>query len=159
VSELTERLQAFAKSGDLNAVGELRYVLARRVEGKTTVLMLWTEGSTSLLSMFPTTGDARGQDPPGVARAPGTRRLLSAQETDEPYSLAVYAATGGETARLVGFYENSLRAQGWVVQTTATKMDGRAVTVITARRSGNTVVLRIGRDSQGKLVVSVATLG
>jgi hypothetical protein len=159
VSELTERLQVFAKTGDLNAVGELRYVLARRVDGKTAVLMLWTEGSTPLLSMFPTTGDAPGQDPPGIARAPGTRRLVSAWESDEPYSLAVYAATAGETAALVGFYENSLRAQGWIVQMTATKTDGRAVTVITARRSGSTVVLRIGRDSHGKLVVTVATLG
>jgi hypothetical protein len=72
VSDLTSRLQDFAKTGDLSAVGELRYVLAHRVDGKTAVLTMWTEGPTPLLKMFPTSGDAPGRDPQEVPRAPGT---------------------------------------------------------------------------------------
>ena len=158
LTDLTSRLQAFAKTGDLNEVGELRYVLARRVDGKTAVLTLWTEGSTPLLKMFPATGDAPGQDPADISRPQGTRRLLSTWENGQAYSITAYTATGGRVADLVAFYEQDLRARGWAVEADAPDSSKANVTTIKAHRSGRTVVVRIGSDRRGVAAVSVAVL-
>ena len=157
VAELTSRLQDFAKTGDLSAVGDLRYVLARRVDGKTAVLTLWTEGPTALLQMFPKDGDAPGQDPHGIPRAPGTRRLLSAWENGQPYALALYAAPGGDIGALRTFYLTALQAGGWSVQSGPSRAAASEASLI-ARRGSETVLLRVASDSHGQAAVSVATL-
>lgn len=157
VSELTARLQDLARTGDLNAVGELRYVLARRVEGKTAVLTLWTEGSTPLFQMFPKNGDAPGQDPHGVPRAPGTRRLLSAWENGQPYALALYSAPGGDIEALRAFYLTALQIGGWSVQSAASGAAALSGPVV-ARRGNQTVLVRVASDSHGQPAVSVALL-
>jgi hypothetical protein len=157
VPELTSRLQDFARSGDLSAVGDLRYVLARRVDGKTTVLTLWTEGSTPLLKMFPPEGDAPGRDPQGLPRAPGTRRLLSTWENGQPYSLALYTAVGSDIGALRAFYLTALRTGGWSVRTGPSGTTSPTSPVV-AQRGSQTILLRVASDSHGQPAISVATL-
>jgi hypothetical protein len=159
VAELTSRLQEFARTGDLSAVGELRYVLARRLNGKTTVLSLWSEGSMPLLKMFPVAGDAPGQDLPELSRPPATRRLLSTWENGQPYSLTGYTADGGKVASLVAFYEADLRARGWALETTSAEKVDSKIAVIMAHRAERTLLLRIGSDRRGAATVSIAMLG
>jgi len=159
LAELTSRLQAFVKSGDLNEVGEFRYVLARRVDDKTVVLTLWSEGSTPLLKMFPSVGDAPGQDPGDLPRPPGMRRLLSTWENGQPYSMTAYVAPAGKETSLVAFYENDLHLRGWALQTKVGGKGEAKVAVITARRSARTVVVRIGRGERGEAAVAVGVLG
>ena len=155
IAELTSRLGDFARTGDLNAVGELRYVLARRVDGKTVVLTLWTEGSTPLLKMFPESGDAPGQDPPGIPRAPGTRRVLSTWENGQPYALALYTAVGRDTGALSTFYLNALRSGGWSVESSP-RPAMSAPRAILARRGTQTMLVRVANDRRGQPTVSVA---
>ena len=155
IAELTSRLGDFARTGDLNAVGELRYVLARRVGGRTVVLTLWTEGSTPLLKMFPESGDAPGHDPLGVPRAPGTRRVLSAWENGQPYALALYEAAGRDTAVLSAFSVDALRSSGWSVES-APRPASHPQGAVLARRGTETVLVRVANDRRGQPTVSVA---
>jgi len=153
LDELVSRLNDFVKSGDLSQVGELRYVLARRAEGKTSVLTMWTEGSTPLLKMFPAVGDAPGQDPAGVPRAPGTRRVLSAWENGEPYSFAAYTCSGCDAGTLRAFYLDRLREDGWVVDVVRSRPS-----TIVAHRAVRTAVVRTETLSSGELATTVAVL-
>ena len=66
--ELVERLRRFGTTLDVSAFGELRYVMARRSKGSTTILFMWTEGNESLAQLFPRHADAPGRDPDGVRR-------------------------------------------------------------------------------------------
>ena len=158
LAELTPRLQDFAKSGDLDAVGDLRYVLAHRVAGKTAVLMLWTEGATPLLKMFPALGDAPGRDPLGIPRAPNTRRLLSTWEEGEPYSFTVYTVPDGALKSLGDFYRAELARAGWQLEQRASGSNAIPASVVIARRGGETVVVRVGSSANGKDAVTVAVM-
>jgi hypothetical protein len=76
---LFERLRQFATTGELSALGELRYfsVLGHR-EGRTLFLAAWPLGKVKLLEMFPRQGDAPGKDLPGLPRPAVATRTLSA---------------------------------------------------------------------------------
>ena len=59
----------------LGRLGDLRYVYARALEGgRSHVVTVWTEGSIRLDRLFPTGGDAPGEDPPALPRPPGLAR-------------------------------------------------------------------------------------
>jgi hypothetical protein len=113
VEELMARLERFTETGDLNDVGSFRYVVARRSKDATTALVLWTEGAVPLKDMFPQQGDAPGVDPKDMPRMPGTRRLLSAAESDQPYSATLYRSPPDVDA--LTWYAGSLQESGWTI--------------------------------------------
>jgi hypothetical protein len=110
---MTARLQQFAKTGDLSAIGRLRYVVARRSNNGTSVLAMWTEGRTQILDMFPREGDAPGLDPVDIPRPVGIRRILSAREVGLPYEVTVYNSDSLSAAELQVWYVSALVARGW----------------------------------------------
>lgn len=149
LSEVSARLSRVASEGDLKALGELRYFLARRSGEGTTVLALWTDGQASLRGLFPKTGDAPGSDPAAFPRLPGTRRLLSARELGQPYGLTLYETREpAETA--VAWFERHLRAGGWAVE--------QAQGALTARRGQRTTIVQARTGRAGVVVVSIAEL-
>ncbi len=153
LDELGERLGEFARSGDLKALGELRYVFARRRGEKTSLLVLWTEGSASLLHMFPEQGDAPGRDPNDVPRPAKTKRLLSAAEHGAPYSLSLYDAPGRSTDELGRWYRTALEAKGWAVS------PGGSPGTLVARRASRTLIVRVATARRsGQVVASVLEL-
>ena len=89
-SELIPRLQAFAKSGDIANVGDLRFVWARRDLQQTSYVALWTEGPVPLPVAFPEQGDAPGVDLPSLPRPERSVRVLSAWQRDAAPSLVSY---------------------------------------------------------------------
>jgi len=115
VSELTGRLQQFVQTGNLSAIGSLRYVLARREKSVTSLLVLWTEGDAPLLQMFPKTGDAPGDDIPDVPRPRQATRVFSANEDGAPYSLTTYQAPATSPASGIEWYKAQLQQRGWHV--------------------------------------------
>lgn len=152
LGELAERLQRFREQGDLQQLGNLRYVSARRDGDKTYLLVLWTERGTALLNMFPKTGDAPGRDPI-FPRPDRLRRLLGVSEADAPYGLTVYRDEAGRTPdQLQASYERSLAAGGWTSESVAAG-------ALTARKEGRIVLLTINRGAAGESVVTVAELG
>lgn len=152
LDELTERLAALRDSGDLAALGELRYVFARRSGGTTTLLVFWTDGSAPLLKMFPPTGDAPGRDPDDVPRPEGGRRVLSATEHGAPYHLTLYKAGGQSTEALLNWYRRALDVRGW--QTAS----GGSATSLRAQRQGRNVVVACSPAKDGGAVATIAEL-
>jgi hypothetical protein len=152
LDELAGQLEAFSQGGDLKAIGELRYVFARRSGDTTTLVVFWTEGSASLLRLFPEAGDAPGSDPVDVPRAPNLRRLLSAAEHGAPYSIASYLAESEHPERLRAWYEAALKAGGWSVS------QGADTGALVARRGERTVLIRVTTTRAGRAAVTVAEL-
>ena len=150
-SELAERIHAFAKTGNLAELGELRYVLARRQGDTTTALVLWTEGDFPLLQMFPDHGDAPGADPLGVPRPSQAERGLSATERDAPYSLTLYRVSSGPAAAL-GDYLDGLKRAGWSVT------PGHQPNAAFARHGDRTVLIGAEASSPQKSTLSLLTL-
>jgi len=113
LDDLTARLRQFTKTGNLASLGQLRYVSFRRSVKGTTILALWTEGSASVLDMFPVHGDAPGVDPRDFPRPGNVRRLLSANEQGQPYAVTVYESETMSVEQLRDWYLQSLRVKDW----------------------------------------------
>lgn len=137
-SELSARLSTFAKTGDLNRVGALRYAVAVRHQNRTSVLFIWSDGPMPLVGMFPKLGDAPGVDPEGVPRPGGTRRLLSGIEHGAPYSFSAYSVSERSPGQVLDWYRKSLVTAGFGVADAAPgsvlARKGERMLVITAAR-------------------------
>lgn len=149
--ELARRIHAFAVTGNLGELGELRYVLARREGDTTSALVLWTEGAFPLLKMFPEHGDAPGADPPGVPRPGQAERVLSAVERDAPYSLTLYRAPS-EPAAALASYLDQLKRAGWNVT------PGRQPNASWARRGDRLVLISANAVGLQKSTLSLLGL-
>jgi hypothetical protein len=109
-----EAFETFFTTGELGALGELRYTyVARGESGQTLVLTAWTDSKFNLLSMMGEDGkDAPGQDFPEVPRYPNGTRVLSAYPEGMAYGVNVYK-TPDSQAKVLAFYDQQMRAQGW----------------------------------------------
>jgi hypothetical protein len=115
---ITDAVGALVKTKDFGALGKLRYVYVTPAgEGGTRrrVLTVWTEDSFSLEKIMPSDGsEPMGQDPAGVPRMPGTKRMLSAELVGTPFSMHVYRANGTAQAA-ADWYDGQMYDRGWLV--------------------------------------------
>ena len=114
-AEIVSRLQRFAETGDLAAIGRLRYVYARETgPGQSHVVAAWTEGSFDVGALLPPKlgGDTPGSDSRVVPRPADAVRLLTADVEGVPYAVRLYDAAGAPEAFMAG-YEASLLDNGW----------------------------------------------
>jgi hypothetical protein len=110
---VVQRLGEVAKTGELGALGNLRYAYVKRTEkGGSHVLTTFTEGKFNLFRALGRGAEAPGQDPPGVPRPPGSRRMLSVSADGAPYGVQSYQ-TDQKAADVVAFYRNTLAQAGW----------------------------------------------
>ena len=80
-----DRLTAFAQTGELSELGDLRYAYVRATPtGKSHVLTTFTEGRFNLYRVLGRGGEPPGTDPPGAPRMAGTRRVLSVSSDGAP---------------------------------------------------------------------------
>lgn len=109
-----EAAKAFGETGELGAIGNLRYVLARKTErGNTTVLTVWTEGRFNLAELMPKPeGDASGVDFDGIPRPPNAQRIFSARGEGTPFGVNVYK-TKDDPSGMPAFYNAALIKEGW----------------------------------------------
>ncbi|MBT8470838.1 MAG: hypothetical protein HKN10_01625 [Myxococcales bacterium] len=110
----------FSETGDIGALGGLRYMRARRVSGapveQTLVLTVWADSPFNLFQMLPADdADAGGSDVPAVPRPRSSQRLLSAWEAGSPSGFVVYRVPNQSGADLVSFYRDELSASGWTI--------------------------------------------
>lgn len=152
LEQLTERLAAMQNTGDLAALGELRYVFARRSGATTTLLVFWTDSSAPLLELFPPSGDAPGRDPENVPRPEASRRILSATEHGAPYHLTLYKAGDQSPQALAGWYRAALEAGGWHVA------PGGAPASLRAQRLGRNIIVACSPAKDGAAIATVAEL-
>lgn len=132
---LFERLQRFATTGELSALGELRYFsVLDHNEGRTLFLAAWPLGEVKLLEMFPREGDAPGTDLPGLPRPSAATRTLSAG-TPAGGHLVSYAL-GAAPRQALARFQIQLKSDGFRVQ----PLQGEAPALL-ATRADRAVVI------------------
>jgi hypothetical protein len=114
---LLDRIGKFLDSGDLESLGNARYVVARHEaqSGETHVLAMWTDGSFNIPNMFGQDGDAPGNDSATVPRPRDSRRVLSAEISGTHYALRMYD-TRRSHADVLDEYSRELPRRGWSEQ-------------------------------------------
>ncbi len=112
---LIERFRQFEQNRDLHTIGDLRYVYATPMADRshTHFVAIWTEGPLRFGEMFPETGDVLGEDPTGIPRPPGARRVLSAYETGDSQRATFYETSELDESGLDLFYRRELPTHGW----------------------------------------------
>jgi hypothetical protein len=114
--DATESLEErFEETGDLRALGNLRYVTVRQgdpAQGEgdlVKVTALFTEGAFRLSSLDPPpNSDAPGSDSRVVPRPPSSTRLLSAEAVGSPYSVRLYE-TRKSPGAVLAFYDDAMK--------------------------------------------------
>jgi hypothetical protein len=111
---MVERLQQFARTGDLSNVGKLRYVHARQTgEGRSHVVTAWTDGTFDVSALMPKNGeDTPGADSMFLPRPDSAVRILTADVQGVPYALRLYDAAGAP-ADVLARYEAGMLENGW----------------------------------------------
>jgi hypothetical protein len=110
-----EAFKSLAETGELGAVGDLRYVWAKQgPSGNTTVLTAWTDDHFNLAELNPPEGkEARGADLPNLPRPPDSTRMFAAQVEGTPFGLNVYRGKLGP-AKVISYYDEEMRSRGWL---------------------------------------------
>lgn len=113
-TKLSEAVQAFAETGELSVLGELRYVFVQTTpKGKTQVLTAWTHEKFSVKEMMPPEGvDSPGADIAGLPRPPASWRMISATSEGTGYAMNVYRSDESPE-KLASFYEAEMKKLGF----------------------------------------------
>lgn len=150
LADVAAKLAALVKTGDLGAVGRLRYVFAERTRaGRTHAVAVWTEGPFNLYALLPAAGaDAPGSDPAHAPRPPGAQRILSADVEGMPYSVRIYDSKA-TPADVVKVYDAEMAGRGWepAFGVPGEGPDHRAYT-----RPGADIIVATTRDGDRTLV-------
>jgi len=159
---IINRVGEFIRTGDIADVGHMRYLFAQRVENDETFFVtVFSDHPVNIYEMFPTEGDAPGEDPEDIARPPGARRLLSAYEEGKPYGMFVYTDGGGSSAaETEALYRTELMPQrGWepvaLRDGERVQVDGSYTSVW--EKGERLVTLVFGESEQGETTTSVLT--
>ena len=112
---LYEAMKSFSETGDIGAVGAVRYTYVKTTEkGNTHVLTAWTDDTFNIADLVgDETKDAPGMDFGGeIPRVPDSRRAISARIDDSPFGVNVYHSKETPTKTL-NFYDNAMQRAGW----------------------------------------------
>lgn len=147
--ELLDAAREFNRTGDLAALGAIRYIFAQAADGgRTQYVALWTEGSFHVNNILPGNEDAPGEDLNGIPRAPDARRSLAAFEMGRDERFVIYEGSSMTEWELEHFYRESLADEGWIV--TDTREEGAEAPVIAALRDGRQVYISLNTDVHGR---------
>ena len=156
-NEILRRVRAAIDSGDLSDVGRLRYLYAERSgSGRTRFLGFWSDGEVNVRHMFPTTGDVPGEEPEGIARPGNMRRMMSAREVDQPYSINIYAGIS-PIDTVESHYRAEMPRQGWNLIPMPRTVDLHGQRMLTYERGNVTATLILARREGDQTAVTVLT--
>lgn len=116
-ASLKDALTNFAQTGELGALGGLRYVYAKKTgAGGTHILSAWTLDSFNVKKLAPEGNeDVTGADfsELPLARPENSQRLLSARVEGQPYGINVYESDQ-EPAAVASAFDQKLIKEGWI---------------------------------------------
>jgi hypothetical protein len=138
-SELLARARRFSVEADVSELGALRFVWARKQARATRFVTVWSDGPLPLARAFPTSGDAPGNDAPGLPRPARTRRVLSAWAVGAAPLLVAYESRA-PVATAFTEYAAALRTAGQHVQFGATERDGTRWLIAQRRDAGHALI-------------------
>jgi hypothetical protein len=111
--DLGSRLGTFFATGELGAIGEMRYARVKsRPEGGSHVITVWSAGAFNLFDALPGDTDAPGNDPDQAPRPPEASRILSARVPGRGYAVFSYVSQRTST-ELLQFYATEMPKRGW----------------------------------------------
>lgn len=146
IQGLMNDIGTFFETGDLASLGHARYVVARRDEAsnKTFLVAMWTEGSFSIVDMFPEAGDAPGSDSSVAPRPPGGKRVFTGELEGKPYAIRMYD-TQRTPEEMRAFYQQEMPKRGWSLQ---------PLPVANPEMDMNEFVSAFAKDSSAVMVVT-----
>jgi hypothetical protein len=111
----SEAVKTFAATGELGALGGVRYVYAHKSQkGNTLVLTAWTDEQFNVKSFMGEEGkDCQGEDFKGLPRPPESTRVVSARLEDTPFGINVYRSKTAP-AELAKIYDETMIKDGWM---------------------------------------------
>lgn len=158
--QLGERIDRFNHSHDVHDVGDIRYVLARPLDGGGThFVTFWTEGSFDLDLVAPGPGhDAGGTDLDGVPRPPGSFRTMSASEAGNPDAAVQYLGSSMTEWELEHYYEQELVAAGWTLVPVPEESQPTDLRFVEGIRNGESelVFVALDTDEHGRGSATIA---
>jgi hypothetical protein len=109
-----EAVTAFAETGELGALGSMRYVYVRPTDqGNTLVLTAWTDDKFSVKELVAEDDkDSLGEDFPQIPRAPDQHRMISTKLEGTPFGLNVYEGKDSPE-KVAAFYDEQMPKLGW----------------------------------------------
>ena len=146
-----EAWTSFMQTGELGALGKVRYAYAKKTDdGRTLVLTAWTESKFNLNDMIPEEGkDAPGTDFPQIPRVPNSFRALSAHAEGRPYGINIYKTTDAP-AQTLAFYDKEMVSAGW--RGVAPEMDPKEGTGHSYVKEGVVLTVGISQQKEGNFV-------
>ena len=114
-STVGEAFSTFSETGELGAIGQLRYAYAKKTKkGNTHVLTGWTTDKFNLKDMMPPDDgkDVPGSDFAEIPRPKEGQRILATRVEGTPFGVNVYKTTGAPSA-VAKYYDETLIKQGW----------------------------------------------
>lgn len=113
-ASLPDALKSLQETGELGALGQLRYVYAKKTQkGGAHVLAAWTLEKFNMNELLPQEGrDVAGMDFDGVPRPAESTRILSAYLDGTPYGANVYQSRVSPE-KTIAAYDDTLTKQGW----------------------------------------------
>lgn len=113
-TSVAEALKAFGQTGELGALGQLRYAYAKKTEqGNTHILTGWTLDKFNVSAFTPPeTGDVAGSDFPEMPRPENAQRVLSARVEGTPFGLNVYRSDVAP-AKVAEQFDEAMTKAGW----------------------------------------------
>lgn len=106
------KIEAFARTVDIDQLGRFRYLYAEGGE-RTFFVALESEGPFRLREMFPETGDVGGDEPRDVPRPPASQRILAAHEEGQPFAVRAYVSEQLTATQLERHYRAEMPRRGW----------------------------------------------
>jgi hypothetical protein len=111
-----EAFSTFSDTGELGAIGQLRYAYAKKTKkGNTHVLTGWTTDKFNLKDIMPADDgrDVPGSDFAEIPRPKEAQRILATRVEGTPFGVNVYKTVGAPT-EVAKYYDETLIKQGWV---------------------------------------------
>lgn len=122
-----EAIETLLTTGELGALGELRYAYARKDRtGNTLVLTAWTDSTFNLNTMMGDDDkDAPGSDFAEIPRLPRSVRMISARAEGAPYGVNVYKTTESP-AKALAFFDATMHDRGFTTYDPQLSFGGRS---------------------------------
>lgn len=113
-ASVADALKSFGETGELGALGQLRYAYAKKTEkGNTHILTGWTLDKFNVSALTPPdSGDVGGADFPEMPRPNDSQRVLSARVEGTPFGLNVYRSDVAP-AKVAEQFDEAMTKAGW----------------------------------------------
>lgn len=158
-----EAFKSFTETGELGALGQLRYVYAKKTsKGNTHVLTAWTTNKFNLNEILPKEGggDVPGSDFGGdIPRINGSQRILSTMVEGTSFGVNVYRSDMApkDVAKL---YDTELTQKGWFALDAEIEAKSKDKATIGHLYEKNGVVLTLATNVQdGKTFTALGLAG